>query len=702
MVVVAPAGAIVQTIESKTVGLQPRNGSSFIEGNGALGANFDNANGNPVLHSTNTYAIYWDPTDHYHGDWQHLINRFFQNFGADSGRLSNVFAVDAQYTDRTNQPATYHSTFRGAFTDTTKYPGPGCTDPEPLVEGDAITCLSDQQIRDELVKFVIQHDLPKGMNTLFYLLTPPGVTVCVDAGGSTGHCSDSEPSPSTSYSNSFCSYHSAVNPTNPTNGDGNTILYAMIPWTAGGAGDYHLAVPNRVSGTDCQDGGFDPSKGEEKREKAKEITEAEEKAFEEETKEQKQKTEEERALEGPHIEEPNQIGLGPDGSYDTGLADLIINQIAVEQQNTVTNPLLNAWQDPANNESTDECRNFFNTAEVVGSVTGDLKTGAGSLSNSVIGGNAYYLNTAFNYAAALLPYPAIPCIGGVSLVPDFTVANSVNSGELVGFDGMESDVTLNAAVGYAAGGAEQPNYAVYTWNFGDGTPTVSGYAPGAPTLNSPSASPCEAPWLSPCAASAYHSYQYGGTYEVTLTVKDVANNVAQTTKSITVAGPPPPQPPAPTPPVAPGTSAGGATSSTTGAGAAGAGAGSHSNPVATQAVVSHNLPAVLRSGLVVRYSVNEQVAGRFEVLLASSIARRLGLHGARATGLAKNLPPQTVIAKAVLVTTKGGRSTFKILFGKTTAARLRRLKNVSLMIRLSVHNAASGTTSVLNTVKLTH
>ena len=45
--------------------------------------------------------------------------------------------------------------------------------------------------------------------------------------------------------------------------------------------------------------------------------------------------------------------------------------------------------------------------------------------------------------------------------------------------------------------------------------------------------------------------------------------------------------------------------------------------------------SVLRSGLVVRYSVNEQVAGRFEVLLASSIARRIGLHGAPATGLAK-------------------------------------------------------------------
>ena len=124
-------------------------------------------------------------------------------------------------------------------------------------------------------------------------------------------------------------------------------------------------------------------------------------------------------------------------------------------------------------------------------------------------------------------------------------------------------------------------------------------------------------------------------------------------------------------------------------------------PVATQAVASHSLSSVLRNGLVIRYSVNEQVAGRFEVLLASSIAHKLGLKGASATGLAKGTPAQTVIAKAILVTTKGGRSTYKIKFSKATAARLRKLHKVSLMIRMVVHNAASpAVTTVLNTVNL--
>ena len=77
------------------------------------------------------------------------------------------------------------------------------------------------------------------MGNIFYVLTPPGVTVCLDEGGPTGHCSDYEATQA-SYEHSFCSYHSDVSTTNPSEGDANTILYAMIPWTAGGLADGHL------------------------------------------------------------------------------------------------------------------------------------------------------------------------------------------------------------------------------------------------------------------------------------------------------------------------------------------------------------------------------------------------------------------------------------------------------------------------------
>ena len=79
----------------------------------------------------------------------------------------------------------------------------------------------------------------------------------------------------------------------------------------------------------------------------------------------------------------------------------------------------------------------------------------------------------------------------------------------------------------------------------------------------------------------------------------------------------------------------------------------------------------------------------------------IGLKGASAAGLAKGTPAQTIIAKAILVTTKGGGSTYRIKFSKPTAARLRKLRKVSLMIRMVVHNAASpAVTTVLDTVNL--
>jgi hypothetical protein len=62
-----------------------------------------------------------------------------------------------------------------------------------------------------------------------------------------------------------------------------------------------------------------------------------------------------------------------------------------------------------------------------------------------------------------------------------------------------------------------------------------------------------------------------------------------------------------------------------------------------------------------------------------------------------------VIGKAILVTTKGGRNTVKIQFGKKTAAKLRKLGAVPLTIRLVVRNASSHspqTTTVISTVTL--
>ena len=288
--------------------------------------------------------------------------------GTAGNQLNSVFAVDSQYSDKSNTPAADYATFRGAYTDTHPYPAVnGCTDPRPLTFGvpflestTTAVCVTATQVQTELERFIKQreeehHALPKGMGTIYYLMTPPGVTECLnpgDPGGvQTGRCSDFnglpveisrfeeaervypeelktyaaelvvyhekmlvyekeymayekaeakyeaelevyaenkekdagegkpdteaepvapkppvEPVPPeptkkpvrpegmTTYEKSFCSYHAAI-------GSGSSaILYAAIPWTAGGDGDFHLAGAGLTDGQTaafaCQDGGF--------------------------------------------------------------------------------------------------------------------------------------------------------------------------------------------------------------------------------------------------------------------------------------------------------------------------------------------------------------------------------------------------------------------------------------------------------------
>ncbi|HEX4115192.1 MAG TPA: hypothetical protein VHY18_04900 [Solirubrobacteraceae bacterium] len=780
-----PAGAFVTTVEGTNVGLQPR--SVWEPRDGELRFDpivepvslpapeeFANNSGNAIISASKIYVIYWDPTDHYHGDWQHVIDTFLQSMGTASGTLGSVFAVDAQYTDKANQHALYKSTFQGAYTDTDSYPSSGCEDPNPFDARDMIgpekgknlrgekeyksVCLTDQQIRNELETFIGQHSLQKGMESIFYVLTPPAVTVCLNEGGSRGHCSDFEgtiaeaeagekikrkvrekeweaelakepqkkkeikesyvePTTLKSYESSFCSYHSTIDASNSSGGE-NTILYGVVPWTAGGLGDAHLFSWDRLPAYECQDGGYDPSSKpvenpEEKKEKTlKEIEENEKK-----TQKEQEEIVQQELLEGPHIEEPNQVKCSsPDGGCDTGLADLIVNQIAVEQQNIVTDPLLNAWQDAMGNEATDECRDFF--APVLGGNSGaQEESDAGTLFNQALAGGDYYLNDAFNLAALKLPYPGVPCLGGVSLLPQFTAPNPVNTGEIVGFNGMESDISLGADTVFSPTGEPKTGYATYTWNFGDGSAPVVGYAPGAPLVNSPGVSPCgAAQWEAPCAASEYHSYKYGGTYEVTFTVTDVGGNTASVKEPITVIGPPEPKPeptptPTPTPAPAPApapstiTPGGPSGSGSSSGGSSGTGATSPTTPppVLGASVTSKSLKKALSSGLPVRYSTNEQVAGNIEVLLESATAKRLGIKGATATGLPAGTPKSIVIGTAVLVTTKGGQGTIRVKFTSRAAARLKHVHKLKVTLRLFARNASRQspqTTTMLSTVVL--
>jgi hypothetical protein len=692
-----PASAVVTEVSGTTVGLQPRNGTT-LSTPGSSPATFANESGNAVVHGTSVYPVYWDPSHQFHHEWLTDVNTFFQRLGSSSGSLGTIFASLAQYRDRTNTGAIYQTAYKGSYSDTAKYPAAGCTDPAPLAVG-AVTCLTDAQLRAQLQTYIASQGLPKGMNAVYYILTPPGVTVCVDAAASS--CSDykvtageesKEERKSVSYKNSFCSYHADINPDAAPEGDANTILYAAIPWSVGTQGlpGYQPKSSTYSRGFDCQDGGFSPinEKGErgEFPETAKVMSTAEEEAFEKDNAHDKAEIETQRALEGPHEQEPNQEGQGEFGDFSPGLSDLIDNQVAVEQANIVTDPLLNGWQDAGHDEATDECRNVFSSTagpeggEISGSVTAEEGTEAGTLANETLGidgvalgADRYYINNSFSQAGST-------CVGGVGLVPRFTAPDPVNHGEIVDFDGMESTVGLIEGFAFGPTGPPTRTYATFSWNFGDGTPEVKGFAPGAPL--------CEAPWLSPCAASIFHAYQYGGTYKVTLTVTDIGGYVSNVTHEVTVAGPPAPAP-APAPP---------------GAGSAAAGH-TFPAPIAAAAIISRSLKTALRKGLEVRYSVSEQVTGHFEVLVSRTLARQLHLGGAPATGLPAGSPAEVVIAKAVLVTTKAGRNTISIKFSRKIDAGLSHVHKASFMLRLVVHNASTigpATTAVVSKSTLAH
>jgi PKD domain len=691
---VAPAGAVVTEVAGTDVGLQPRN-FDILGTPGESPATFDNESGNAVVHGSNVFPIYWDPAGHaFHHEWVTNVDGFVQDMGNSSGKLDTIFSTLTQYRDRSNAGAVYRTVYRGSYTDTEKFPAAGCTDPAPLAVG-AVTCLTDAQLREKLQAFIAREGLPKGMNDVYYLLTPPGVTVCLDAAAT--HCSDYEISAkeeaedkreSTSYQNSFCSYHGDINPDAAPEGDANTILYAAIPWTAGLAGLAGYA-PKRAAYSaafDCQDGGFNPEKGKETHEKAKVETPAEEKQEAEMNAEEQAEFAEKRANEAPHIEEPHQEpgneGLDEEGDYAAGLADLLDNQIAVEQANIVTDPLLNGWQDSSHDEVSDECRNKFaatagegDGGAIEGSVVmASGKTRAGTLSNTTYGDDRYYVNNVFSRSDSA-------CVGGVSLIPRFTAPNPVNSGEIVAFDGMEASVSLWNGLAFGPTGPPTVTYSRYSWNFGDGTPEVSGFAPGAPL--------CETPWLSPCAASVLHAFPYGGTYQVTLTTTDIGGNVNHVTEAVTVNGPP-----------RPGSSGPGSSGGSGSSAAAGT-----PPPVAAAVIISRSLKKALQSGIEVRYSVNEQVAGRFQLLLAKTAAGKLHISGTPATGLPSGTPAQIVLASHVLVTTKGGRSVLFIKLSKSTAKKLSHAKSAALLLRLTVHNASKGapqSTTVLSKVTLSH
>ncbi len=632
----APAGAVI----SGTFGAQQRE-APVVEGAPL------HYHGGKVLHSSDAYVIYWDPYGSYRGDWERLIDKYFADVAADSGALSDGFAVDSQYRDGEG-PASNQSSFRGSYKDTDPYPtteGEGqCSITPTPTEGKA-TCITNVAIEKELHKVIqsVAPPLPGETGTpVYYILTPPEVTVCTGSGaGTAGTCSNSpelEAETTAPAKKGICGYHSFIGGSTP-------IPYVVQPWIAGDAGLFITSLDPLVTS---------------------EVT-APVLACQNDT----------------DLQEPNQLSeLNPFGNYAEGLADVIVNDLSIEQSDVVTDPFLNGWYQTTKTakkyEQGDMCQFAFGPPPKTPPLP-DPETHAANLADETINGDAYYLQLTYN-SSGVTAGEAVDCWSGVSLEPYFTAPSAVHTEDYVGFNASESLITLDASPSHL--NSEEPYVVpVYRWEWGDGTPNNEGSGD----------------------ANEFHKFEYAGTYTVRLSITDGGGNTESAEAKVTVTGR--------ERPAAGGSGGSGGGTSLSGGSSSAASSSSSSStssgasssskgPVASAAASSQTLSTALAKGLLVRYSVSEQVAGRVEVLLASSLAKRVGLHGPSVGGLPKGTPPQLLVGKGIVNATRGGHGTVKIQFGKVTAQRLRRLGKITLLLRMVVRNSAGHTSTVLTTVSL--
>jgi hypothetical protein len=166
--------------------------------------------GGPVMTSNTNYALYWDPlgAPSYPAGYQAGLNRYFEDLAADSGGIQNTDSVLTQYDDSAGEHANYDSHFGGELLDTDPYPANGCSA--------APICLTDEQLRAEITRYVGEHDLPTDLSHEYFLLTPAAVESCLEA--KSRKCSVGATHAV------YCSYHGDI----PV--AGGVIVYANDPF----------------------------------------------------------------------------------------------------------------------------------------------------------------------------------------------------------------------------------------------------------------------------------------------------------------------------------------------------------------------------------------------------------------------------------------------------------------------------------------
>jgi PKD repeat protein len=184
--------------------------------------------GGPVLHTSDPYLIFWDPTGTgISAPSRAVFVQYLTDIAAAGASSTDVYGVVRQYTDATGFAAAGQSFNSGTqvISDTDAFPATA----SPC--GGA-NCVTDAQIQQEIHNLISAHSLPTGTGAgapIYFVVTPASEDVCADI----GQCA----------SNSFCAYHASF-----TDGAA-TVLYSSIPMLAVGTSgkgcqtDDHSTVP---------------------------------------------------------------------------------------------------------------------------------------------------------------------------------------------------------------------------------------------------------------------------------------------------------------------------------------------------------------------------------------------------------------------------------------------------------------------------
>jgi hypothetical protein len=159
--------------------------------------------GGPVEHTNRVYSIYWQPAGFAMASgYTSLIDQYFGDVAADSGKTSNVYYTGTQYYDGSGN-VQYSSSYGGSVLDTDPLPPSGCTDSYTSV------CVTDAQIQNEIRTVAARQGWTTDPQTEFFMFTAKGVGSCYGS------------SCAFSY---YCAYHS-------WSGSGsNVLLYANMPY----------------------------------------------------------------------------------------------------------------------------------------------------------------------------------------------------------------------------------------------------------------------------------------------------------------------------------------------------------------------------------------------------------------------------------------------------------------------------------------